>query len=171
MFGISIEEDLVMANDFFSKMKDTIVKGANTVAGESGKLVERGKIKASVMKLEDQKKSLLMELGNKYYEAYKQDNTNSDEVRQICEQLDALHAEIEIKKEENENQPFRPEVAMPSTKYFCAAKKRRTSGRTATQAMAITRPHTTTLSASTERRSASEMVYFLTELMKIKELK
>ena len=81
-----------MANDFFSKMKDTIVKGANTVAGESGKLVERGKIKASVMKLEDQKKSLLMELGNKYYE----------EVRQICEQLDALHAEIEIKKEENE---------------------------------------------------------------------
>ena len=54
-----------MANDFFSKMKDTIVKGANTVAGESGKLVERGKIKASVMKLEDQKKSLLMELGNK----------------------------------------------------------------------------------------------------------
>lgn len=49
---------------------------------------------------------------------------------------------------------------MPSTKYFCAAKKRRTSGRTATQAMAITRPHTTTLSASTERRSASEMVYF-----------
>ena len=56
-----------MANDFFSKMKDTIVKGANTVAGESGKLVERGKIKASVMKLEDQKKSLLMELGNKYY--------------------------------------------------------------------------------------------------------
>ena len=37
--------------------------------------------------------------------------------------------------------------------------------------MAITRPHTTTLSASTERRSASEMVYFLTELMKIKELK
>ena len=43
--------------------------------------------------------------------------------------------------------------------------------RTATQAMAITRPHTTTLSASTERRSASEMVYFLTELMKIKELK
>ncbi|MFR8079024.1 MAG: hypothetical protein ACLU9L_05230 [Christensenellales bacterium] len=91
-----------MANDFFSKMKDTIVKGANTVAGESGKLVERGKIKASVMKLEDQKKSLLMELGNKYYEAYKQDNTNSDEVRQICEQLDTLHAEIEIKKEENE---------------------------------------------------------------------
>lgn len=91
-----------MANDFFLKMKDTIVKGANTVAGESGKLVERGKIKASVMKLEDQKKSLLMELGNKYYEAYKQDNTNSDEVRQICEQLDALHAEIEIKKEENE---------------------------------------------------------------------
>ena len=58
---------------------------------------------------------------------------------------------------------------MPSTKYFCAAKKRRTSGRTATQAMAITRPHTTTLSASTERRSASEMVYFLTELMKIEE--
>ena len=54
------------------------------------------------MKLEDQKKSLLMELGNKYYEAYKQDNTNSDEVRQICEQLDALHAEIEIKKQENE---------------------------------------------------------------------
>ena len=102
MFGISIEEDLVVANDFFSKMKDTIVKGANTVAGESGKLVERGKIKASVMKLEDQKKSLLMELGNKYYEAYKQDNTNSDEVRQICEQLDALHAEIEIKKQENE---------------------------------------------------------------------
>ena len=43
-----------------------------------------------------------MELGNKYYEAYKQDNTNSDEVRQICEQLDALHAEIEIKKQENE---------------------------------------------------------------------
>ena len=81
------------------------------------------------------------------------------------------HTYILNKKEENENQPFRPEVAMPSTKYFCAAKKRRTSGRTATQAMAITRPHTTTLSASTERRSASEMVYFLTELMKIKELK
>ena len=32
--------------DFFGKMKSTIVKSANSVADESGKLVERGKIKA-----------------------------------------------------------------------------------------------------------------------------
>ena len=60
---------------------------------------------------------------------------------------------------------------MPSTKYFCAAKKSSTSGSTATHAIAMTRPQTTTLSASTDRRSASETVYFLTELMKISELK
>ncbi len=91
-----------MANDFFSKMKDTIVRSANSVADESGKLVERGKIKASVMKLEDQKKGLLVELGKEYYAAYKQNNTNSETVLQICQQIDALQAEIDIKTQENE---------------------------------------------------------------------
>lgn len=88
--------------DFFEKMKSTLVKGANSVADESSKLVERGKLKASILKLEDQKKDLLMELGQKYYALSKQDDANTDELSALCGQIDALQTEIDVKKQESE---------------------------------------------------------------------
>ena len=88
--------------DFFGKMKSTIVKSANSVADESGKLVERGKIKAYIRKLEDQKKGLIITLGEKYYAFSKQESFNDEELRAICTQIDALQAEIDTKTEEGE---------------------------------------------------------------------
>ncbi len=88
--------------DFFGKMKSTIVKSANSVADESGKLVERGKIKAYIRKLEDQKKGLILSLGEKYYAFSKQESFNDEELRAICTQIDALQAEIDAKTEESE---------------------------------------------------------------------
>lgn len=67
--------------------------------------------------------------------------------------------------------PFKPEVAMPSTKYFCAAKNNIISGNTTTNEVAIILPQFTTDSESSESRSASETVYLVPELMKINELK
>lgn len=88
--------------DFFEKMKSTIVKGANSVADESGKLVERGKLKASILKLEDQKKDLLMELGQKYYALSKQDDASTGALSALCGQIDGLQTEIDVKKQESE---------------------------------------------------------------------
>lgn len=88
--------------DFFEKMKSTIVKSANSVADESGKLVERGKIKAYIRKLEDQKKGLIITLGEKYYAFSKQESFSDEELRAICTQIDALQAEIDAKTEESE---------------------------------------------------------------------
>lgn len=88
--------------DFFEKMKSTIVKSANSVADESGKLVERGKIKNAIRKLEDQKKELIVTLGEKYYALSKQEDACEDELRALCTQIDALQTEIDVKTEESE---------------------------------------------------------------------
>lgn len=88
--------------DFLEKMKSGLVKGASTVADGSGKLVERSKLKARIAKLEEEKKDLFRTLGERFYTLSKQANPDGGELEEMCAKLDALQAEIDQKREEDE---------------------------------------------------------------------
>ena len=61
-----------------------------------------------------------------------------------------------------------PDVAIPSTKYFCAQKNRINSGIMEQTDMAMTSFHfTASVDASMDNRSPSDKVNFFGELMKI----
>ncbi|MBC8531901.1 hypothetical protein [Gehongia tenuis] len=84
--------------DIFERMRDGIVRGASTVAEEGGKLVERGRIKASILKLEDEKRGKLQELGQMFYEMYKKDELHTEVLREVCMQVERLDEELETQR-------------------------------------------------------------------------
>nr|WP_122013361.1 hypothetical protein [Maliibacterium massiliense] len=88
--------------DFFEKMKSTLVRGANTVAEESSRLVERGKIKANILKLEEERKDKIMALGQTCYHMYKNEQEEMDSLRKLCEEIEALDAAIAKRRSEDE---------------------------------------------------------------------
>lgn len=90
-------------SDFFDKLKSCVVEGVTTVAEESGKLVERGKLKASILKLAEQRKDRISELGCAFYEMYKVDCIQPDRLRRVCLEIDELETLIEEKRTEEIN--------------------------------------------------------------------
>ena len=87
-------------NEFFGKVKDGVVKGANVVADGSEKLVEKGMTKVSILKLQDAKRDKIMELGKIFYEMYQAKDPNMGKLYDICNEINELEKEIEKKKEE-----------------------------------------------------------------------
>ena len=65
---------------FFSKVIDNVNKGVNIAGANSKAMIEKTKINMSISNFEKDKMQLLLELGNRFYEVFKeQDLTVTDE--------------------------------------------------------------------------------------------
>jgi len=92
---------------FFGKVKDGVVKGANAVADGSEKLMEKGKTKVSILKLQDERRDKIVEIGKLYYETYLTNDKNMGRLYDLCEEVTKIDQEIEKLKQDDpeEGQP------------------------------------------------------------------
>ena len=87
--------------DFFETMKENLTKGVATVSTGSKNVIEKTKINSIIKSLEDEKKQLLILLGNKVFN-FCSENEEGDIPREniisFCEQIEKRNAQIEEQK-------------------------------------------------------------------------
>lgn len=89
-------------DEFFEKVKDAVVKGATTVADKSEQIVEIGKHKVAVLKLESQKGDLIKELGIMFYEMCTKNELQIEALRAKCDSISEIDRQIAEHKAEEE---------------------------------------------------------------------
>ena len=85
--------------DFFDKVKQGIDKGVTVASVRSKEMLDASKIKGRIDKLAGQKKSALAGLGSLIY-ARKSDFELDGEMKEKCEEITGLEAEIKQKGKE-----------------------------------------------------------------------
>lgn len=89
-------------DDFFEKVKDAVVKGATTVADKSEQIVELGKHKVAVLRLESQRGDQLKELGLLFYEMFTANTLQIEALRAKCDSVAEIDKQIAEHKAEEE---------------------------------------------------------------------
>lgn len=86
--------------DIFDKIAQGIDKGLTTVTARSKELIDTTKIKNQIKALQEQKSSVLEELGNMVYAMVLNDNLDQDKIKRTCEALSELDRQIKDNEEE-----------------------------------------------------------------------
>lgn len=87
---------------FFDKFKDGVVKGATAAADKGSQLVELGKIKAAILKLDTQKADIIKDLGGMFYEMIKKEDLHVEALRAKCDEITEIDRQIAEKRAEEE---------------------------------------------------------------------
>ena len=86
--------------DFFSKAKEGLRKGVTTATLKSKELMDAQKLKGHINKLDQDKKTALQELGSLVYDMSAKDQLDKDGIRQRCEAISGITAQIKEAEEQ-----------------------------------------------------------------------
>ena len=89
--------------NFFSKFKNSLDKGVNTVSIKSNTLVEINKVKSNITALKNIIQTKKIEIANIFYNMYLDEAINIEKCIGICEEIKKIEEEIKTKEIEIEN--------------------------------------------------------------------
>ncbi len=90
--------------NFFENLKRAAADTAQVIAKKTGDVVETSKTKYSIYDLKNEIEKIYAEIGEKVYEAYKNDINISDVLEEKCSQIDDLMLKTDVLKQKlNEN--------------------------------------------------------------------
>lgn len=85
---------------FMEKFMQHATKTKEVVLQKSGEVAKLTKLKVAIVSVEGKIKDIYSAIGKVVYEAYRNDEGDSEEIEAKCAQLDTLHAELEQLKAE-----------------------------------------------------------------------
>lgn len=88
---------------FFDKIKDGVVKGASAAADKGSQLMEIGKIKAAILRLDTQKAEIIKDLGSMFYEMIIKEDLHVEALRAKCDEITEIDRQIAEKRADEEH--------------------------------------------------------------------
>ncbi|MFZ7133878.1 MAG: hypothetical protein ACOWWR_16140 [Eubacteriales bacterium] len=85
---------------FFDDLGKKVNQTAKVVGEKSGKLVEAGKTKVEIEKIEHEMNKLYKELGMKIYINYKDSSVPQEDIEELLNKIDTANSKLEILKQE-----------------------------------------------------------------------
>ncbi|MEG0712697.1 MAG: hypothetical protein RR448_10730 [Niameybacter sp.] len=89
-------------SDFFSKFKQTLDKGMNTVSVKSNTAIEVNKVKTTIRTLSSTIQQQKLEIGNTFYTMYLEDAFDLEKCKELCQHIQALEKELKENEAEVE---------------------------------------------------------------------
>jgi hypothetical protein len=110
-------------SDFLDKLKTNASKTASAIGKKTSETAEKAKINGQIIKINSEMNKILGGLSRKYYEGWKNENVNFDEIDKICqlaldkeEQILALKSDLKNVGKEIKIVAAKPAAEVPEAK-------------------------------------------------------